>query len=126
MFKLDDIIANHLKDMTAYEPIEPIEVLSKKVNIDPSLILKLDGNENPYGPSEKVQAELASCNNLNLYPDPLQRKLRKAISSYAGTDMNEIVVVSGCDELIDLILRLFLSPGDEVIDCKPTFGMYEF
>lgn len=126
MFKLDNVIANHLKNMANYKPIEPIEVLAEKFNIDPSLIIKLDGNENPFGPSEKVQAALASSNNLNIYPDPLQRRLRKAISSYSGADMSQVVAVSGCDELIDLILRLFLSPGDHVIDCKPTFGMYEF
>jgi len=37
-----------------------------------------------------------------------------------------IVCGMGSDELIDLILRLFLKPGDEVINCPPTFGMYPF
>ena len=48
------------------------------------------------------------------------------MSEYVGIDAEHILVGSGSDELIDLILRLFLEPGDEVVNCPPTFGMYSF
>jgi histidinol-phosphate aminotransferase len=88
--------------------------------------VKLDGNENPYGCSPKVYQILAAYPYYHNYPDPEQRELRKALEEYAGLGQQHIVCGMGSDDLIDLILRLFLRPGDEVINCPPTFGMYPF
>ena len=33
---------------------------------------------------------------------------------------------AGGDEIIDLLMRLFIAPGQKVLDCEPTFGMYSF
>lgn len=52
--------------------------------------------------------------------------MRKLLENYTGFDSEYIAVGSGSDELIDLILRLSLEPGDKVINCPPTFGMYPF
>jgi histidinol-phosphate aminotransferase len=52
--------------------------------------------------------------------------LRQALEEYTGLSQEHIVCGSGSDELIDLVLRLFLEPGDRVINCPPTFGMYPF
>jgi histidinol-phosphate aminotransferase len=88
--------------------------------------MKLDGNENPYGCSPKVYQALATYPYYHNYPDPEQMELRKALEEYTGLSRQHIVCGMGSDELIDLILRLFLKPGDEVINCPPTFGMYPF
>ncbi len=120
------LIRPELIAMKSYTPIEPTEVLSQEAELPSGKIIKLDGNENPYGCSPKVYQALATYPYYHNYPDPEQRELRKALEKYTGLDREYIVCGTGSDELIDLILRLFLNPGDEVINCPPTFGMYPF
>ena len=120
------LIRPELVTMEGYVPIEPTEVLSKRAELASSKVIKLDGNENPYGCSPKVYQALANYPYYHNYPDPEQSELRKALEKYTGLGRQQIVCGMGSDELIDLILRLFLKPGDEVINCPPTFGMYSF
>ena len=120
------LIRPELVTMKGYIPIEPTEVLSQQAELPSGKIIKLDGNENPYGCSPKVYQALATYPYYHNYPDPEQRELRKALEEYTGLGCQHIVCGMGSDELIDLILRLFLKPGDEVINCPPTFGMYPF
>jgi histidinol-phosphate aminotransferase len=129
MTSSDDVvrlIKSNLRNITPYIPIEPTEVLSKQIDVASEYILKLDGNENPYGCSPKVNQALSNYPYYHIYPDPQQRELRKALEKYIGVSANHLVAGSGSDELIELILRLFLEPGDQVINCPPTFGMYTF
>ena len=109
-----------------YEPIVPIEVLARRVGIPVEKVIKLDGNENPYGPSPRVQRALGKYAAYHIYPDPLNRDIRKAISEYVDIGQEHIVAGAGSDELIDLVLRLFLRPKEKVLNCVPTFGMYLF
>jgi histidinol-phosphate aminotransferase len=120
------LIRPELVTMKSYTPIEPTEVLSQQAELPVDKITKLDGNENPYGCSPKVYQALAAYPYYHNYPDPEQRELRKALEEYTGLGRQHIVCGMGSDELIDLILRLFLKPGEEVINCSPTFGMYPF
>jgi histidinol-phosphate aminotransferase len=112
--------------MEAYIPIEPTDVLSQRVEIPEDKVIKLDGNENLYGCSAKVKKALATYASYHLYPDPEQRELRKGLEKYTEISSKYILAGSGSDELIDLVLRLFIEPGDKVINCPPTFGMYPF
>jgi len=123
---IEEFIRPELVTMKGYVPIEPTEVLSQRAELPSSKVIKLDGNENPYGCSPKVYQALASYPYYHNYPDPEQSELRKALEKYTGLGHRHIVCGMGSDELIDLILRLFLRPGDEVINCPPTFGMYSF
>jgi histidinol-phosphate aminotransferase len=112
--------------MAGYEPIEPVEVLAQRLGLPAERIVKLDGNENLYGPSPKALAAIAAQAGYNIYPDPDQRRVREALSEYAGVPPEHIVAGAGSDELIDLVARALLSAGDRVIDLVPTFGMYAF
>jgi histidinol-phosphate aminotransferase len=123
---IEKLIRPELVTMNGYVPIEPTEVLSQQAELPSSKVIKLDGNENPYGCSPKVYQALATYPYYHNYPDPEQGELRKALEEYTGLSRQHIVCGMGSDELIDLILRLFLQPGDEVINCPPTFGMYPF
>jgi len=120
------LIRPELVTMKGYIPIEPTEILSQEGELSSDKIIKLDGNENPYGCSPKVYQALATYPYYHNYPDPEQRELRKALEKYTGLGRQHIVCGMGSDDLIDLILRLFVKPGDEVINCPPTFGMYPF
>jgi histidinol-phosphate aminotransferase len=120
---MEKIIRPELKAMPAYAPIEPTDVLSQRVEVTEEKVIKLDGNENPYGCSPRVKKALADYAYYHLYPDPEQRELRKALEKYTGISAQNILTGSGSDELIDLVLRLFVQPGDKVINCPPTFGI---
>jgi histidinol-phosphate aminotransferase len=123
---IEKLIRPELLTMESYAPIEPVEVLGQRTQLPLERIVKLDGNENPYGCSPKVYRALADYPRYHIYPDPEQRDLREALETYVGISRQHILCGSGSDELIDLVLRLFLGPGDEVINCPPTFGMYPF
>ena len=122
---IEKLIRPHLVDIQAYEPVDPPELLAKRAGIPEDQILKLNGNENPYGGSPKAAAALA-VTPLHIYPDPLQRKIRSALAGYTGMESEYIIAGAGSDELIDLLFRLFISPGDKILDCDPTFAMYGF
>ena len=62
----------------------------------------------------------------HIYPDPESRALRAAISSYTGVSTDNLMAGAGADEMIDLLLRVLLEPGETVINLPPTFGMYPF
>jgi histidinol-phosphate aminotransferase len=112
--------------MEEYTPIEPFEVLSARLGLPAERIIKLDGNENPYGPSPRALAALADYRRYHIYPDPEHTLLREAIQDYIGVDKDHILCGNGSDELIDLVMRLFLGLGEAIINCPPTFGMYSF
>lgn len=125
MSKITQKIRSHLSNIQPYSPVDPPEVLAQRAGIAESEIIKLNGNENPYGPSPSA-VEAVAKTPLHIYPDPLQRKMRNALSNYTGADSSSIIAGAGSDELIDLLFRLFIEPGDRILDFDPTFAMYSF
>ncbi len=122
---VETLVRPDIAGMEPYTPILPYEVLSAQLGIPVERIVKLDANENPYGPSPKVWKGLARA-NLHIYPDPESRLLRAALAAFTGVPAAYIMAGAGADELIDLTLRALVAPGDVVINCPPTFGMYSF
>ncbi|KAJ4966541.1 hypothetical protein NE237_018390 [Protea cynaroides] len=122
----DSFIRPHLKKLSPYQPILPFEVLSTRLGRKPEEIIKLDANENPYGPPPEVVEALGALKFPYVYPDPESRRLRAALAEDSGLESEYILAGCGADELIDLIMRCVLDPGDKIVDCPPTFTMYEF
>jgi histidinol-phosphate aminotransferase len=120
------LIRPDIASMEPYAPIVPFEVLSARLGRAPGDIIKLDANENPYGPSPRVREALATLPFPHIYPDPDSMALRAALARDTGLPTENLLAGAGADELIDLIMRLFLQPGDAIIDCPPTFGIYPF
>lgn len=112
--------------MEPYAPVFPFEVLAARLGRAPEAIVKLDANENPYGAPPAVQRALTNLRYAHIYPDPESRALREALARFTDLPADILLAGAGADELIDLTMRLFLSPGDVVINCPPTFGMYPF
>jgi histidinol-phosphate aminotransferase len=110
----------------AYAAAKSPDVIAVKTGIPEAEIVKLDANENPYGCSPRVRQALAQYPYLNIYPDSNQTVLRNALAEYVGLGPEYLVAGNGSDELIDLLLRIFVAPGDEVIINVPTFDMYRF
>ena len=92
--------------------------MAARAGIPEHKIIRLNANENPYGPSPRVASALASI-QPQIYTDPRQRRVRKALSEFTGFDSDRIVVGAGSDEIIDLLFRLTVEPGDSVVECAP-------
>ncbi|KAL7175060.1 hypothetical protein ACSBR2_028796 [Camellia fascicularis] len=69
---------------------------------------------------------LGSLKFLYVYPDPESHRLHTALAQDSGLESEYILAGCGTDELIDLIMRCVLDPSDKIVDCPPTFTMYEF
>lgn len=79
-----------------------------------------DANENAYGST----IELPGYAELNRYPDPYSRELRNALAEYVDVEPKNIYAGNGSDEIIDLLIRIFLNPGENIAVLEPTYGMY--
>ena len=87
-----NFIRPHLQDMEPDAPILPCEILSNQMGMDPRDIVKLDANENPYGPPPEVLQALGSMQFPNIYPDPETRCLRAALSALNNIPMENLLV----------------------------------
>jgi len=90
-------------------------------------VIKLNTNENPYGPSPKVYSALRNALNgsLRLYPEPLGDTLRATAASLYGVKTDNILVGNGSDEILTLLMRSFVSAGDRVAFPVPTYSLYD-
>ena len=90
-------------------------------------IIKLNTNENPYPPSPKVYAALRKAidASLRLYPQPLSDPLCAAAAAAYGVKIENIMAGNGSDELLSMMLRCFVGPGDRVAYPVPTYSLYD-
>ena len=88
-------------------------------------IAKLSSNEGALGPSPKAMAAYAkAAAELHRYPDGGAEKLRAAIGRHYGLDPARIVCGAGSDELLNLLVRAYCGPGDELLYSQYGFLMY--
>src|SRR5437870_3333300 len=106
-----------------YEPGKPIEELERELMIHNPI--KLASNENPLPPSDRVQkAIIAALSSLDRYPDGSGFYLRQALAKKHGVMPDQVVLGNGSNELIELLVRSFLRPGDEAEVPHPSFVVY--
>lgn len=121
---LKQFIRKDVEQMESYVPGVSAWDLAKKYNQNIKNIIKLNTNENPYGPSPKAKKAILNT-LLHYYPPSDYSELRDKLAKYSEVKKENIVVGAGSDEVIDLILRVILKEGDVILNCPPTFGMYE-
>lgn len=87
--------------------------------------VKLSSNENPLGCSDLARSAFETASkNLNLYPDGGASQLRAAIGKANHLDPDRIVCGTGSDELLQLLGRAYLEPGDKVVQSQYGFLVY--
>lgn len=123
---IERLIRPHLRGFTGYSASTSPDTLEGKIEVSADAIVKLNANENPYGCSPRVLKALADNPELHIYPDDGQQVLRGRLAQYVGVPAERIVAGHGSNTLIDYIVRLFIGPGDEVINFPPTFDLYRF
>ncbi|HEX4474435.1 MAG TPA: histidinol-phosphate transaminase [Polyangiaceae bacterium] len=88
-------------------------------------VLRMMSNESPFGPSPRViRAIVDAATNANLYP-PNGMRLKERLANNDGLTASNVLLGTGSTELIDLVIRTFVAPGEEVLLSVPTFSMYE-
>lgn len=88
--------------------------------------VKLNSNENPYPPSARVAKILQSISykDLKFYPDPLCHQLREKLAELYGLSPEQIICGNGSDDVLNIIVRTFLQPGEAMAFYEPTFPLY--
>jgi histidinol-phosphate aminotransferase len=116
-------IKKTIRDLIPYPPGKPIEELTREYGI--KSVIKLASNENPLGPSpEALKAIRKGLSQLHRYPDGSGFYLKEALSRHFGVAAEQILLGNGSNEIIELALRTFVSPGEEVISPSPSFLVY--
>jgi histidinol-phosphate aminotransferase len=119
----ESLANEHILGIAPYEPGKPVEELEREVGIHDAI--KLASNENPLSPSDRVQQAItAALTNLNRYPDGSGFYLRQALAKKHDVTADQIVLGNGSNELIELVVRTFLRPGDEAVVPHPSFVVY--
>jgi histidinol-phosphate aminotransferase len=104
--------------------LEKLEVYPEREALSPTII-KLDANENPYGPSPRVfHAITEEFRLLHRYPSK-PKELMEALAKYASVRPENIILGNGSDEILDMLLKAFVEPGEEVIVSTPSFQIFQ-
>jgi histidinol-phosphate aminotransferase len=112
-----------IQSLTPYVPGKPIEELQRELGLD--RVIKLASNENPIGPSSRALAALAGAtDNLHRYPDGGGHRLRQVLAERWKVSSEQIILGNGSDELLGLLARAFLAPGDDAVMADHTFVIY--
>lgn len=116
------------------KPVKFVQAITRYKGVQPATkeatlsgeVLKLDGNENPYGLPDSIRLSDEDYKSLHLYPDPLSSELTTLIATKEKLATNNVFVGAGSDELIDLLIRGYVEPDEIVLTISPTFGMYKY
>lgn len=110
-FMINSLVRSNLKN---FKPYSSARSLYQKG-------VFMDANENSLGSVISIEYD----SELNRYPDPLSLDLRKALGKFLAIPKKNVFVGSGSDEIIDLLIRLFVEQNEEIIVLEPTYGMYK-
>ncbi len=117
-------VPDYILSISPYVPGKPIEELEREYGVADSV--KLASNENPLGPSPMaLKAIQEAMGKLHRYPDGSAYYFVRKLSEKIGVSPANIVLGNGSDEVIGMLTRVFLQPGDEAILPQPSFLMYD-
>lgn len=116
----------YICDVPVYEPGRPIEEVAREMGLKPASIIKLASNENALGPSPKaIQAMHKVLATAHLYPDGGGFYLRQALAKKLGVGMENLILGTGSNEIIEFLYHTFVGPGDEVVAGDRAFVIYK-
>ncbi len=121
-------IKKTVKELDPYVPGRSNEDLARAYGLDPDNIIRMGSNENPIGPSpQAIESMKKSLHLINTYPESNIDDLKEKIASYSGVSSAKIIVGGdGADEILDVIAKTLIEPGDEYIVHPPSYMYYEF
>jgi histidinol-phosphate aminotransferase len=118
-----DLFRAAIADLTPYEPGKPVEEVQRELGLE--RVVKLASNEGPFPPfPAAIAAVERALREANRYPDGGAYALRRALADHHGVQLEEVVVGSGADSIIDWLSQATLDPGDDVVCGWPSFPSY--
>ncbi len=120
---LERVVKPHIRSLEPYKPGKPIEELERELGIEGAI--KLASNESPIGPSPRaVAAVREALAGVHRYPDGASFALRRKLAARLGVETAQLVFGCGADEILELLAKCVLGPGDECVFAWPSFAMY--
>ncbi len=114
-----------VQGLRPYQPGKPIDELAREYKLNVKDIVKLASNENPMGPSEKALAAIAAeLKDLTRYPDGNGFELKKTLSKKLNIKSGQLTLGNGSSDILEFIVKCFVSDGDEVIVSQHAFAIY--
>ncbi|MEK6713450.1 MAG: histidinol-phosphate transaminase [Nitrospirota bacterium] len=117
-------VSDNIKNLVPYQPGKPIEELEREIGIKG--VIKLASNENPLGASRKAIDAIKEYmdKKVHRYPDGGGFYLRRALAKKWGVSMESVILGNGSNEIIELLIRTLVSPGDNAVTSENTFSVY--
>ncbi len=120
---LFELAPEWIRTLAPYPPGKPVEELEREYGIRDSI--KLASNENPLGPSPKAVAAIQrALAELHRYPDGSGYYLKRALAQKLGVSPDALILGNGSNEIIELVVRTFLRPGEEAVSADQSFAIY--
>jgi len=120
---IQHLIPPWVASLVPYQPGKPIEEVEREYGIHDSI--KLASNENPLGPSPKAMAALqGAIDDLHRYPDGGGFALKRRLSEKLAVAPEQLLIGNGSNEILELVARAFLRPGEEAVMSEQAFVVY--
>lgn len=117
-------VSPDIVQIKAYVPGKPIEELERELGLSGSI--KLASNENPLGPPQSALVAIRSqLKQIGRYPNGGGIHLKNALADKWQVSPEQVMLGNGSNEIIELLVRTFLLPGDEVVMASPSFSLYD-
>jgi histidinol-phosphate aminotransferase len=117
------LAAEGVRALSPYQPGKPVEELERELGLDH--IVKLASNENPLRPSQAVlSACRESLSQICRYPDSNGFGLKNALANKLSVKAGQLVLGCGSNDVLDLIARVFLTPGTSAVYSQHAFIVY--
>ncbi len=117
-----------VSDMDSYVPGRSQDEIAAEFGLKKEDIIKLGSNENPWGPSPKaIEAIKNELDSINRYPESQLKELVHLAADYSDVKDSQVIIGGdGADEIIDVLAKTFIEPGDEFIVPLPSYMYYEY
>ncbi|MGA1862096.1 histidinol-phosphate transaminase [Deferribacter thermophilus] len=123
MIDFEKLAGENIASLIPYQPGKPVKELERELGIKKAI--KLASNENPLGiPPKSKEALMNFLDELNRYPLGDCYYLREKLSKKLNVAQNELLFGTGSNEIIELLIRTFVKPGENVVSFAPSFSVY--
>ena len=121
---MKELVRSSVFNVKPYVAGKPIEETKRQLGLKE--VIKLASNENPLGPSPKAVSAIKKClSGINRYPDAQGFYLKKRLARYFSLEPDNFIIGNGSDELIDVVIKTFVEPDENIITSDTTFLEYE-
>jgi len=118
-----DLAVPGVRELQPYQPGKPIDELQRELGLGE--VIKLASNENPLGPGPMALAAIQKgLTDLARYPDGNGFILKRALCDKFGVELNQVTLGNGSNDILELVARTFVQPGQEVIFSQHAFAVY--